>query len=683
MTSKKIAKIKLQRGVESERVERTFKDSELVYSIDEERMFIGDGQTKGGILVSNRNYVVNSLNGVLNLPKSIFYGDIVNDKATNNTYIIGYAADGVTLTPYIISDGNCLKNLNKRLKQLIDTIAPLTGCLNPPCEGPPPILPLVIVQQPVSVTTKTGSSASFQIKVTGSGTITYKWYKGNVEVPHSNNRYLILKSVQNTDIGLYKCEVSSSFGGSVTSNIAELKVINPAAIQLLMHCDNVGYGAISIPETPALVYTGDFEIAFWVKMNAESSYITRLYQSVDGDIHTSIHICEYLGKIYIAMSSNGSSWDIFDGVNTTTKWPTSWGFFQFIRIGNEYTAFLDGVSFFTLTSSAILHASKSSRHVIGGQSESSSRTFNGYIDDFRITIGATRTKGVVPTGPFPTDIAGDPLFDKVSLLLNWENGFEDSSKNNLIINYNQFTTELVNTSKWGTKCVHFNGANALLRNDDSTNNAVATIKGRQPAIPTPILSPVGTGCIEFGGENYISFPTISKYELLEDFTIEFFFRQTSKTPNGIFNLFSLGKGANSCGTPAQCAWVVVCQDGYLGTNHALYFGNYGYSPAFTINNPFTINLNQWYHISVTRENNDIRLFIDGKMVATKKDTPSTGHPALYFTRTDLTNPLQIGYGFSGCTENFFRGYMSEIIIVTGKSLYTSDFTPRTTKLTSI
>ena len=122
MTSKKIAKIKLQRGVESERVQRTFKESELVYSIDKERMFIGDEQTKGGILVSNRNYVVNSLNGVLNLPKSIFYGDIVNDKSTNKTYIIGYAADGVTLTPYIISDGNCLNNLNKRLKQLIDTI---------------------------------------------------------------------------------------------------------------------------------------------------------------------------------------------------------------------------------------------------------------------------------------------------------------------------------------------------------------------------------------------------------------------------------------------------------------------------------------------------------------------------------------------------------------------------------
>jgi len=54
MIDRRIAKIKLRRGSEAERSSVTFDEGELVYTTDTKRIYIGDGNTAGGISVSNK-----------------------------------------------------------------------------------------------------------------------------------------------------------------------------------------------------------------------------------------------------------------------------------------------------------------------------------------------------------------------------------------------------------------------------------------------------------------------------------------------------------------------------------------------------------------------------------------------------------------------------------------------------
>ena len=141
MIDRRIGKIKVRRGKEIERKPIIFEEGELIYSIDKQRLFIGDGVLPGGILVSNRNYVVVSLGSVTKvIPSTGMYGDIIHETTTNRTYIIGYELDNVTLKLILLADGNCCVNLQNEIDDLYSRLRPLTACLDqqPPTPPPPP-----------------------------------------------------------------------------------------------------------------------------------------------------------------------------------------------------------------------------------------------------------------------------------------------------------------------------------------------------------------------------------------------------------------------------------------------------------------------------------------------------------------------------------------------------------------
>jgi hypothetical protein len=118
MEEHKLRRIRIRRGLDSQRKEVVFEEGELVYSIDKKRVYVGDDQTYGGNLVSNKNYITLDTNK----PIDAQTGDIFFDKVDKSTFLIDF--DGsvkpvtsslVTCCTKIQNDIDIIDNLLKRL----------------------------------------------------------------------------------------------------------------------------------------------------------------------------------------------------------------------------------------------------------------------------------------------------------------------------------------------------------------------------------------------------------------------------------------------------------------------------------------------------------------------------------------------------------------------------------------
>ena len=97
----------------------------------------------------------------------------------------------------------------------------------------------------------------------------------------------------------------------------------------------------------------------------------------------------------------------------------------------------------------------------------------------------------------------------------------------------------------------------------------------------------------------------------------------------------------------------------------------GAEQVFTIAN--SITLNTWYHVAACQDNLDqIYTFLNGTLVST---TTRTQYMA------DGGRPLLIGYQTNMASSYYFRGYVSNVRIIKGTALYTTNFTPSTKPLT--
>jgi hypothetical protein len=84
------------------------------------------------------------------------------------------------------------------------------------------------------------------------------------------------------------------------------------------------------------------------------------------------------------------------------------------------------------------------------------------------------------------------------------------------------------------------------------------------------------------------------------------------------------------------------------------------------------NANQWNHLAITRSGTSIRMFLNGSQIGVTQ----TSSQAYDLATTTLT------IGSQGATY-YYNGYISNLRILKGTALYTANFTPATTALTSI
>ncbi|MGC3988475.1 MAG: DUF3500 domain-containing protein [Chthoniobacteraceae bacterium] len=80
-----------------------------------------------------------------------------------------------------------------------------------------------ITGEPESLTVNEGDSAAFSVTATGSGTLSYQWYKGDAPIDGATGATYSIASVSTTDTGSYYAVVSNDVG-SATSTVASLAV---------------------------------------------------------------------------------------------------------------------------------------------------------------------------------------------------------------------------------------------------------------------------------------------------------------------------------------------------------------------------------------------------------------------------------------------------------------------------
>jgi hypothetical protein len=161
--------------------------------------------------------------------------------------------------------------------------------------------------------------------------------------------------------------------------------------------------------------------------------------------------------------------------------------------------------------------------------------------------------------------------------------------------------------------------------------------------------------VEFDGTgDYLTVPSSSDFTYgTGDFTWEFWIYMDHSTTNE----YVLDHGSNG-GTIAISGTKIRYYTSTTGTSSTLY------------STGGTLTLNSWHHVAVSRSSGFTRLFIDGVLGS------SAG---------DLHNYPQAGVtiGDYGSLGYELQGKLSNLRLIKGTALYTSNFTPPTEKLTAV
>ncbi|MDB6029588.1 MAG: N-acetylmuramoyl-L-alanine amidase LytC [Verrucomicrobiales bacterium] len=120
--------------------------------------------------------------------------------------------------------------------------------------------------QPVSKTVNPGTNVTFTVGATGSGTITYRWRKENVNLNNGGNisgvttTNLVITNVQQTDVGNYSVAATDA-NGTTTSASAALAVNTLVAFDETFESGNLNNWGIALSSSTPAATTWDISTA--------------------------------------------------------------------------------------------------------------------------------------------------------------------------------------------------------------------------------------------------------------------------------------------------------------------------------------------------------------------------------------------------------------------------------------
>ncbi len=287
--------------------------------------------------------------------------------------------------------------------------------------------------------------------------------------------------------------------------------------------------------------------------------------------------------------------------------------------GNSIKLFKNGVE---VGSAAYTAAGANNSAIQIGHGDTSQATdgFIGYISNFKVTLSAL-------TGA-QLDYSATPTISSPTgsaLLVLQTNRFNDTSANAFSI----------------------------------TNGGVTSVQAFSPFAPAAQYS-TGT----HGGSGYFDgtgdYLSISSTAALNfgtgDFTVEMWiYMSTDNTNRALIETRAVDLSANGFVFAIEAT----------GGRFLMVFSN---SKLFTTSN--SISLNVWTHVALTRTGTTMRCFINGVQGASVTNSQN-------YTNTAFT----IGAGIYASSE--FNGYISNLRLLKGTALYTSNFTPPTSPLTAV
>jgi len=375
------------------------------------------------------------------------------------------------------------------------------------------------------------------------------------------------------------------------------------------------YLTVSSPGTP-MSLDGDFTVEFWVYPTglSDGSYYHLVSSGYNGQVL----------KIYWAASGgfvyyyNGGSFSFT--ANTSMITNNTWHHFAWVRSGANSRLYINGTGYTTVTSSMGTINWSAGFNFSGA---SGNENFPGYMSNLRVVKGnalydITSSTITVPTSPL-SSVSG------TSLLTCQSNALVDNSNNKFTI-----------TSAGDVSCLPVS-----------------------PFSSTPVTglsySPETFGSsMYFGGSgDYLSAPNTKSFDLsVGAWTIECWFYQLAAKQ---VQLFSLGaaRWRFDIGTNGSAGFL-------FNTSSVTSYPSGSFPPG------------QWNHIAATFINDGTviqqKSYANGKLVATGQYGPSA----------DTTSVFYVGRNTDAGSAWDFNGYMTDVLITKGESLYgQSSFYPRT------
>lgn len=232
-------------------------------------------------------------------------------------------------------------------------------------------------------------------------------------------------------------------------------------------CDGTGDWVTTSDHADFSLGSSDFTISCWVRPAADGSvlYIAGQNNSTQTAATTSFFIRRNASNFIAAALSDGVSATLYTGA-TTQVLAGSWWYIQFVRSGTAVTLRINGATEQTGTFSGAVNNSANDLRV-GASGELTSNPWNGWIDEFELSVGAARA-ATTPTVPFfeggacrglfigRTSAGVDVVFAGTrKKLFIWNSVWNDISRITGV-NYNLAATDYWSFAQSGTKVVAVN-----------------------------------------------------------------------------------------------------------------------------------------------------------------------------------------------------------------------------------
>ena len=229
----------------------------------------------------------------------------------------------------------------------------------------------------------------------------------------------------------------------------------------------------------------------------------------------------------------------------------------------------------------------------------------------------------------------------------------------------EFTLQFrVPNSPYTTALITTNGSTGTNSTftDSSSNSHTVTAYGNTTQTSFSPYRSGGYSTYFDGSGDYISMPYDSSFDLIADFTIEFWFNPSDSTIGGITQ-----NGATSF---VGNAFTIVWDHGTYADKISVWERNNSNSGTTALLVSSTLSTNEWHHVAVTRSGSTATLWINGVSAATATDSNTW-----YIGETNLIIGKYWGADFTG--------YIRDFRVVKGTAVYTAAFTPPTESLTAI
>jgi hypothetical protein len=181
------------------------------------------------------------------------------------------------------------------------------------------------------------------------------------------------------------------------------------------------------------------------------------------------------------------------------------------------------------------------------------------------------------------------------------------------------------------------------------------------------LVPSTDGAVAFDGSgDYLQLSYNADFDLANsDFTIEAF-ANTTDTSTNYPSIIGRWQGAG-----AAC-WDFRPQS--TDANDNFFFIYNDGSSNITVDSGAFVCDGAWHHLAVTRSGSNLYMFVDGIL----RKTHNIGSATIF---NNASVPLYIGYDPYG--SSYYNGFASNVHLVKGTALYTSNFTPPSAPISSV